>query len=407
MLVRMAIARGVSCRTWLGLTTAVGVAACIARPAACHPFAASAFDAVTEGRDLYVHFRLDATSVVDMLNRTAGGRELIGKDGIELHQQAIFDYVVARFSVRNQDSACPARPAGVPRLDEASNKVILAALYSCAQELDVLTLDSTLFAEETTPHQIIGTFRHRRALENYLLSKSVSQAVIRVRRLAQLGPAEATRPGEFRIVPPPPGTLVGAGNPVRGGVARPMGSGVGTFFLQGILHILGGLDHVLFVIALVSVVTTWTELAKVVTSFTVAHSITLALGALDMVKISPRLVEPLIAMSIMYVGLENVLRARPRARLAVTFSFGLMHGFGFSGVLRDLGLPRAHLAPALLGFNLGVEVGQLLIVAPLAPLVWLLQRRAGAFRRFRIGVNAAVALVAGWWFIERVFKIGP
>jgi hypothetical protein len=117
----------------------------------------------------------------------------------------------------------------------------------------------------------------------------------------------------------------------------------------------------------------------------------------------PRLVEPLIAISIIYVALENLLRNHPRARPGVTFAFGLVHGFGFSAVLHDLGLSRAELVPVLLGFNLGVEAGQLVIVAPLAPLVWWLRRRAAGFARFRIAVNACVALVAIWWFIERVF----
>jgi hydrogenase/urease accessory protein HupE len=183
----------------------------------------------------------------------------------------------------------------------------------------------------------------------------------------------------------------------------PTGSGFLAFLAsRGIFHILGGFDHVLFVIALVSVVASWSQLAKVVTSFTAAHSITLALGALELVRISPRLVEPLIAASILYVGLENVFRESPRARLGVTFGFGLVHGFGFSGVLRDLGLARAQLAPALVGFNLGVEIGQLMIVAPLAPLVWLLRRRGAAYRTFRVGANACVALVAAWWFVQRV-----
>jgi hypothetical protein len=90
-------------------------------------------------------------------------------------------------------------------------------------------------------------------------------------------------------------------------------------------------------------------------------------------------------------------------RWAVSFLFGLVHGFGFAGALAEVGLPASGLAAALVGFNLGVEAGQLLIVAPLAPLVWWLRRRAAAYRRFRVGANACVALVAAWWFVQRTF----
>lgn len=378
------------------------------RPVSGHPFAASAFDAVTEGKDIYVQFRIDATSVVDMLNRTLKVPAPLTKTDIDANGQTLANYVSTRFIVRNGGAACPGRQDKRVYRDPQTDKVTLPMVFTCAGELDALTIDSSLFAEEETPHQFLGTFRHIRAMENYLLSKSIRQVVIPVKKLAQAAPAEAVRPGQFRIATPPPGAFDGvvpvrpAPAPAPESVAKPIGTGFGAFFVQGVIHILGGLDHVLFVIALVSVVASWTELAKVVTSFTLAHSLTLALGALELVKVAPRLVEPLIAASIVYVALENVLRAQPKTRLAVTFGFGLMHGFGFSSVLRDLGLPTARLAPALLGFNLGVEAGQLLIVAPLAPLVWWLQRRADLYRRARIGTNAAVALVAAYWLVQRV-----
>jgi hydrogenase/urease accessory protein HupE len=387
------------------LRIAVAVAGVIgaASLASAHPFAASAFDAVTEGNDVYVQFRVDATSVTDMLQRRAPDSAAVEKADIERSGHAIFEYLAGRFSFDNGAEPCPARLGEAPRLDDSSNKVTAAVIYGCARSLDVLTLRSTLFEEETTPHQIIGTFRHRRAQENYLFARGRNEAVIHVAKLAQVGPAEATRPGQFQMVSPPPGAFDRERKASSAPLARPVGSGFLAFFVEGIFHILGGLDHVLFVIALVSVVGSWRELAKVVTSFTAAHSITLALGALELVRVSPRLVEPLIAASILYVGLENVFRDRPNARLGVTFGFGLVHGFGFSSVLRDLGLDRGHLVPALVGFNLGVEAGQLLIVAPLAPLVWWLRRRAAAYRQFRVGANACVALVAAWWFVQRTF----
>jgi hydrogenase/urease accessory protein HupE len=392
-------------RTRVGLCLAVAVALASGVLRA-HTYAASAFDAVTEGDDVYVGFRLDATSVIDMLRRRAPDGAAVGKGDVERSGAATLEYLASRFSFDDDGAPCPARLAEPPRVDEQANKVTVAVIYACGRALDVLTLRSTIFEEETIPHQLIGTFRHKRAQENYLFSRGRNEAVIRVGQLAQVGPTEATRPGQFQMAAPPPGAFdrerAAQRAATAGALAQPTGSGFLAFLVEGIFHILGGFDHVLFVIALVSVVASWSQLAKVVTSFTAAHSITLALGALEAVRLSPRVVEPLIAASILYVGLENVFRERPRARLGVTFGFGLVHGFGFSSVLRDLGLARAQLVPALVGFNLGVEIGQLLIVAPLAPLVWWLRRRGAAYRRFRLGTNACVALVALWWFVQRV-----
>jgi hypothetical protein len=168
------------------------------------------------------------------------------------------------------------------------------------------------------------------------------------------------------------------------------------------MHILSGIDHLLFIVSLLVVIRDWKRLAAVVTSFTLAHSVTLAVGALGLVRLSPRLVEPMIALTIIYVAAENALRLAPRARVGVTFAFGLVHGFGFSSVLRDLGLARGELLPALVGFNLGVELGQLLVVVPLFPLVICCSggRRPTAASAFSL--NAGVAVVACFWFVQRL-----
>lgn len=372
-----------------------------AAPAAAHPFAASAFEAVTEESDVYVQFRVDATSTLDMLNRRRPAMDALSRATLDRESGAIGDYVGAHFVVRNDGADCAPRVQRPAHLDARTDKLFLAVLYHCARPLGVLTLRTALFQEDPTPHQVLGTFRHKRALENYLLSPAAPEAIIDTPHLAQVGPSEASRPGQVYVATPPPGAFDGEANlPPRHGAAP--SAGFAAFFVQGVRHILGGIDHVLFVVALVSVVLSFRELAKVVTSFTLAHSLTLALGALDIVRLSPRIVEPLIAASIVYVAVENVARPHPRARLLVTFGFGLVHGFGFSSVLRDLGLASRNLAAALVGFNLGVEAGQMIIVAPLAPLVWWLRRRSAVYPRVHLALNSLVALVAGWWFVQRV-----
>jgi len=399
-----------------------------AERARAHTFAASAFDAVTEGSDVYVQFRIDATSMLDLLNRGRAAADALARVAIDGESLAISDYLGEHFQVGDDGAACAPRAQRPAHFDARTDKVFVALLYRCARPLGVVTLRTALFEDDPTPHQVLGTFRHKRALENYLLSPAAPEAIIDTPHLAQVGPSEASRPGQIHVVAPPPGAFDAEANlPARTGAAPR--AGFAAFFVQGVRHILGGIDHVLFVVALVSVVVSFRQLAGVVTSFTLAHSLTLALGALDIVRIPARVVEPLIAASIVYVAVENVARAPsdgnpgrvpapspdglrsgkaqapstgPRARLAVTFGFGLVHGFGFSSVLRDLGLASKNLAAALVGFNLGVEAGQLLIVAPLAPLVWWVRRRVGVYPRVHLALNGLVALVAGWWFVQRV-----
>ncbi|HEY0841101.1 MAG TPA: HupE/UreJ family protein [Vulgatibacter sp.] len=178
-------------------------------------------------------------------------------------------------------------------------------------------------------------------------------------------------------------------------------------FLQwvglGVEHILTGWDHLLFLVAIGIVATRLGELAGAITSFTVAHSITLGLAASGLVSIPAAVVEPAIAASIVLVAVENVVRRDPlRGRAALTFGFGLVHGFGFASVLAEEGIAGSDFAPALAGFNIGVEVGQLSLVA-LAILPVAMARRTGWFDRLAIPVaSAAVGSFGAYWLVERL-----
>ena len=188
-------------------------------------------------------------------------------------------------------------------------------------------------------------------------------------------------------------------------------SAAARFFLLGIEHIFTGLDHIAFLIALLLLGGGFVNLVKVVTSFTVAHSATLGLAALGVLVLSPRIVEPLIAASIVAVAAENLwaLRHGPvgtaralRHRWAITFAFGLVHGFGFAGALREAGLPHPHLALSLACFNLGVEAGQVCIVAAALPLLGLLWRSGGLSARGTQALSAALGLLGLAWMARRL-----
>jgi len=178
-----------------------------------------------------------------------------------------------------------------------------------------------------------------------------------------------------------------------------------TFIGTGIHHIFLGPDHVLFIVGLLLLGGSLGRVVRVATSFTLAHSITLALAVLGVVRIPSRIIEPMIALSVVYVGFENV-RARPGTdwRTRIAFAFGLIHGFGFASVLREFGLPRGSLAWSLLGFNLGVEAGQVCIVLAVVPVLAAL--RAGwprlAPRALALG-SWGIVCTGSVWFLERIF----
>ncbi|HVY38200.1 MAG TPA: HupE/UreJ family protein [Polyangia bacterium] len=172
---------------------------------------------------------------------------------------------------------------------------------------------------------------------------------------------------------------------------------------MGVEHILTGADHLVFLLGLLLVGGGWRPLLGVVTAFTVAHSITLALAALSIFTPSARLVEPAIALSIAYVGIENLFAPDPRHRWRITFAFGLIHGFGFAAALRAIALPRPQIPLALLSFNAGVELGQLAVLAVALPLTTAARRAAWFGPRGVRALSVAIAIGGGALFVTRLF----
>jgi hydrogenase/urease accessory protein HupE len=179
------------------------------------------------------------------------------------------------------------------------------------------------------------------------------------------------------------------------------------YLLAGIEHIAIGYDHIAFLVAVILWGRRLWPLVGVVTAFTIAHSITLSLAVLDVVQLPSRLVETAIALSIVYVAAENFFVRDLRRRAWITFAFGLIHGFGFASVLRDYGIPRDALVPALAAFNVGVEVGQILIVVAALGVMRGVERvMRGPFPAFQstypYAVSACVLLLGLYWTVERL-----
>jgi hydrogenase/urease accessory protein HupE len=180
---------------------------------------------------------------------------------------------------------------------------------------------------------------------------------------------------------------------------------VRKFVPAGIHHILIGPDHLLFLVGLLLLGGSIRQLLLVVTSFTVAHSITLSLAALSIVTPPARLIEPAIALSIVYVGADNILAQGGRdVRGWIAFTFGFIHGFGFANVLREMDLPSRALGWSLFSFNVGVEIGQLLVVVLVASALAALRSRSEWAGRHLAFAGSLVVIVAGaFWFVQRVF----
>jgi hydrogenase/urease accessory protein HupE len=183
------------------------------------------------------------------------------------------------------------------------------------------------------------------------------------------------------------------------------------YLVTGIEHIFLGYDHIAFLVAVVLWARRLMPVIKIVTAFTIAHSITLSLAALGIVVIPSRIVEPAIAASIVFVAVENFFSRDIDRRWRVTFAFGLIHGFGFASALQEIGLPSHAVVPALAAFNVGVEIGQVAIVCIVLPLLGVLDRIAAVDRtkpvraaRLVYAVSLVISLLGGYWFLTRVFE---
>lgn len=184
-----------------------------------------------------------------------------------------------------------------------------------------------------------------------------------------------------------------------------------TFMLLGIRHILEGYDHILFVLSLLLTFVTLRQMMKSITAFTLAHSITLILAGLNVVTLGSRLVESMIAFSIAFVAIGTVYFRRItffsslESKISMIFLFGLFHGLGFAGLLKTLSIPEGEFLPSLLFFNVGIEIGQLCIIAAALPFILCFRNKRWYPQAIKV-LAAVIAAIALYWFAQRAFGIG-
>jgi hydrogenase/urease accessory protein HupE len=287
-------------------------------------------------------------------------------------------------SVDEVDDAIEQIYAGIKEnFEVTADKPLMSTLVERYQLIDENVLQLHIaytFAEPVTRVTITSTM-DRITQENH-------------RHLARVGFGEAPREDVLDISAP---------SVTRDAASsQTVGERITRFLTLGIEHIFTGYDHLAFLLGLLVTAATLGGLVNVVTSFTAAHSVTLGLATFGLVSLPTSLIESLIALSIAYVAIENLLRKRITARWRVTFLFGLVHGFGFSNVLREMELPRQDLALALFTFNAGVEVGQVLFVIAVFPiLVFFTKRRMHP--AVLGGCSAAILCLGVYWFVQRAF----
>ena len=286
----------------------------------------------------------------------------------------VLDYVAARIHVRNAGADCPATPRDLRLQDKSDGFFAVADLaYACKRTAAQLAIEYDLFFDLDPMHQGLARVQ--------LPDGSERQHVFR---------------GGNRTLD----------------LERPLtlADNLRDYLVLGMEHIFTGYDHIAFLCGLLLVAAArgmrrgLRYVLAIVTAFTVAHSVTLIAAGLGWVRLSPRLVEPAIALSIAYVAVENLVVAEPRGRWLLTFGFGLVHGFGFASVLSEIGLPPSGVVPSLVSFNVGVELGQLTIVLAVAPIIlWLVPRHGQAARVRRAG-SVVLLLLSSLWFFERVMN---
>lgn len=304
----------------------------------------------------------------------------------ELKQRysAITDYALARLSVDSAGATCTFKtePALVDSYSDGAYVVV--GLLSDCTTAQPINLDYRLFFDLDPSHRGLLKTIHTDGVQTAILSPEQSHL-----------------------------SLVSA--------AHSLWSQFSDYWQEGVWHIWIGFDHILFLLALLLPTVLWREngrwrsasclrsvvvdVAAIVTAFTIAHSITLSLAVLGWISLPARWVESAIAATVILAALNNLYPLLPGKRWAIAFGLGLIHGFSFASVLVDLGLPSSALGVALLGFNLGVETGQLVIVAGFLPLAYLL-RGSWLYRRAALPLGSfAVAVMATLWFAERSFNI--
>jgi len=354
-------------RTWVGAVVVAWLAGIT--PAAAHPAPFSYLDLRVSPT------RLEAALVVHVLDLAhelsiEPAERLLDPAVAQEHEGAIGRLIARRLGLTADGRALTAGWANLEVLADRQ-AVRLTARIPLERAVGVLALEGVLFPYDPQHRTFINVY------EGDALTQAMSD-----RSRARVEYFTGTRQGRVAVV--------------------------SKFVSAGIHHILVGPDHLLFLVGLLLLGGSLKRLALIVTGFTAAHSVTLSLAALGILTPPASLVEPFIALSIVYVGADNLLKRDGRdVRAWIAFGFGFIHGFGFAGVLREMGLPPQALGWSLFSFNVGVEIGQLAVVAVVATAFAAVRSRSEQLgQRLAFAASIGVIAAGAFWFVERTMFAG-
>lgn len=377
-------------------------------PAEAHQTAMSTLNAEIrpDAREVDLLLAVSATDLGSFLRLDARGEGFVDEAERERAEPQMAAYLNANLRVENDGAVCSTKKAGLVQTERPMTALFYRKTLVCAAPLGAVTIHNHVLLKDVGGYTHYGRIQLGEDIHTTVFDPGSPSYTVEI-----VGGSEA--PAEM--------------------AEQKLSEIFSAFIWQGTLHIWEGLDHVLFVICLLLAAGNFRRLLLVVTCFTVAHSITLGLSALDILTLAPEVVEPLIALSIAWVAAEIIVAQRklggasaggedasapvaledagrfslPSAAgkhlFAVTFLFGLLHGFGFSYVLRDeLQLPTGALLPALFAFNVGVELGQIAVVCLAFPLVIWMRDKSWGSRAIQ-GVSALVLALSLYWIGVRIF----
>jgi hypothetical protein len=339
-----------------------------------HPVGVSQGEYVLADGTIYAGVTFARRELADALPWLRTGDDRSGVFAFEEHREALGRWVLERLALSSPSGPCRGSFDGM-RFD--GDGIAFALSFACPNIEQRLDLDARFVTELDRGHRHLAALSIGNDRRETVASRAQTQVSFDWGTTETPGGATArSAPGPRSLVAP--------------------------LLRMGIEHILTGYDHLLFLLGLVLVGGPIRSLVGAITAFTVAHSVTLAVAALGLWTPDPRIIEPCIALSIAYVGAENWFVRDARGRFRVTFPFGLLHGFGFAGALREIALPRGDLPLALLAFNMGVEIGQLMILVVVVPLVLLARKKDVWAHGGMRACTAAIALAGVVWFIVRL-----
>lgn len=346
------------------LLAALAIAFALTRPLSAHPAPFSYLDIVFRGGGIEGSLVVHVIDVAHDLGMEPAA--LSNPETVQQQSQQIGDLLRSRLTLRSNRLLSPTWT----NVEALPNDQALRLRYRIADEQPgALTVDANLFPYDPNHQTFVNIYE---------------EEAIRQQVIFNAGSEEHT----YYL-----GTTQGAIEVMK------------TFIPSGIHHIMIGPDHILFLVGLLLLGGSWWALLRIVTAFTVGHSITLSLAALNYLTPPASIIEPAIALSIVFVGADNLVRGDGRdLRGWVALAFGLVHGFGFANVLREFGLPSEALGWSLFSFNVGVEIGQVAIVLVVAAALAAIRRYSAGVARAVVLAGSVVVIAAGtFWFVQRVF----